>query len=200
MNFVSFQIYIYWVLFISDKTNFASISCSGIESDDEDIDIKVTSDLSDISDAETDQPEVTSNGSGSRLSINSESSSNSTNHNCESRQISSSPVAKEHSNDNEVQRNSVVVSPNTKPKIWSIVEIMNKDTPKKKTTNSNQTYHFREIEEKESTHQAEQQSSSLEHSHNQVFTNGLPNSQSNKAVLKSRTETFVSPRDNKNVP
>lgn len=185
-----------------DKSNFASISCSGIESDDEDIDIKVTSDLSDISDAETDQQEVTSNGSGSRLSINSESSSNSTNHNCESRQISSSPVAKEHSNGNEVQRNSVVVSPNTKPKIWSIVEIMNKDTPKTKTTNSNQTYHFREAEEKEYTHQPEEQSCSLEHSHNQiqnVYTNGLHNSQSNKTVLKSRTETIVSPRDNKNV-
>lgn len=145
---------------------------------------------------------MTSNGSGSRLSINSESSSNSTNHNCESRQISSSPVAKEHSNGNEVQRNSVVVSPNTKPKIWSIVEIMNKDTPKTKTTNSNQTYHFREADEKEYTHQPEEQSCSLEHSHNQiqnVYTNGLHNSQSNKTVLKSRTETIVSPRDNKNV-
>lgn len=159
------------------------------ETDDEDIDVKVTSDLSDISDEETDESKRNSTECRSRLSLTSDSPTNSTPSNInESRQNTSTSA-----NEGNTQRNSVVISPNTKPKIWSIDEIMNKDTPKaRSTTHEHQTHYF--LEDRPNTfnnHNDQIHSSTL----NITNTNTGVKDQTAKVISKQRTETISSSSD-----
>lgn len=185
-----------------DKSKMSSISCSGNESDDDDIDIKVTSDISDISDTEIELEDSRSIGMGSRISVHSEPSTNSIpSYRCENRLTNSSPATRnECPTINVGQSNSNAT--NTKPKIWSIEEIMNKDSNKANTSGHHHQTHSRTLDNiaTNSTlpERINKRPSSIDSSQNSKHTiNGLK-SQSNQTGLRARIETVVSPSDSDN--
>lgn len=109
------------VFVFSEKSRMGSTSTTSRDLDDDE-DIKVTSDLSDISDAEDDNQRESS-----RLSPEPEDKQ-STNQRKENH--STSPSTSAAQSQQPQQNNSTQTA--SKPKIWSIAEIMNNDSNKEK--------------------------------------------------------------------
>ncbi|KAK3085715.1 hypothetical protein FSP39_007742 [Pinctada imbricata] len=113
-----------------------SLSSGALDDDDEDIDIKVTSDISDISDVESDREEdvrdSNSRAEPERDTIRDESISQSTASNniqCQSIESRLSP----NSDNTASSQGSASGSGSNRPKIWSIDEIMSKSASSPKT-------------------------------------------------------------------
>lgn len=130
-----------------ENSLITSFSFNDDDDDDEDIDIKVTSDLSDISDAEDEHSNEKSSETNYRLSAPSDLSSSSIN--CRLSPSSSTSIRDKTRTNSDNARGTQTDSTSSqnnsgssisavpRPRIWSIEEIMNKDSPK--TTPRHQT-------------------------------------------------------------